>query len=97
MIKKTVISFIFNASCTDSALIYYYNANGAGGKGCFEKGRLWKNNILQLNKYVRGNASEFFGHLWEILNVTDSWGVYRDNEDFYEIIKHYENAAFRMI
>ena len=35
-----------------------------------------------------------FGHLWETLNVTDSWGVYRDNEEFYEIIKHYENADF---
>ena len=84
----------FNASCSDSALIYYYNADADGGKGCFEKGRLWKDNILQLNKEVKGNPSEFFGHLWETLNVTDSWGVYSDNEEFYEIIENYENADY---
>ncbi len=40
----------------DPALIYYYNADADNGNGCFEKGRLWKNNILRLDKDVKGDA-----------------------------------------
>lgn len=81
----------------EELLIYYFNpdsCNSINGMGCFEKGLIKKQNVKDAINDGYNIADTFIDNIWQYLNCNQSWGIYPDSDEYFEVQRNIQKADF---